>query len=712
MKKIYFVILVLLLASDLKSQNLSTVPNLQITVDDSLQANKQLKVSIFNKLFGGVIKFLPDIVQDTADVITKNHGMFRWQRKDSVTYVYDTIGYKRWRPALGSVGASYVPTSRTISTTSPLTGGGDLSANRTIGISQATTSTNGYLNSTDWNTFNNKQAALVSGTNIKTINGSSVLGSGDFVVSGTIGLSSADTIYLLWTGQSNAGGFNLGDYDTTSNPKVQAWNTVTNTWVILRRGQFPMGTYTPGVSWSTGGFGPSHDTAAGSFFYFAKRLQERTGVFIRVFMFSWGSNTINNWIPAGSTNFSTITSEIAAAGSPHISFMAWMQGESDESTMVDTTYKAKVDTLVQQLDAQTWFGKDVPIFVITCYGGSGTLFHRMNHVQKAYASGLYDKRYTLIDATDEPDIGDHTHFTAQAQYNIGNKIIQTLFNKDITANSFRLADSTEREKFVTHTPNLKKGLVLRDTTGSYKGFTFFMQPIFMNNGSNSLAAVLATTDNQVAKLTSNSGNSTTADQAGFSIQHEIGININAALKFINGNSSTNGYAAIYTSGTEKVRFANNGDVDITTGRLTVPFNSSNTAINAGSIGIQPFAVNNGFIAENAKYNSGFVYVANGKATLEYLTGDIDFQTAPNGSAGAAATFTSRFFIKNTGEVGVGTGSPSTYLDINGDKFRVRTEKTPSSASDTGNKGDICWDASYIYICTATNTWKRVAITTW
>lgn len=38
--------------------------------------------------------------------------------------------------------------------------------------------------------------------------------------------------------------------------------------------------------------------------------------------------------------------------------------------------------------------------------------------------------------------------------------------------------------------------------------------------------------------------------------------------------------------------------------------------------------------------------------------------------------------------------------------------TPSSATDTGVTGQIAWDASYIYICTATNTWKRVAIATW
>lgn len=37
---------------------------------------------------------------------------------------------------------------------------------------------------------------------------------------------------------------------------------------------------------------------------------------------------------------------------------------------------------------------------------------------------------------------------------------------------------------------------------------------------------------------------------------------------------------------------------------------------------------------------------------------------------------------------------------------------PANASATGTAGDIKWDSSYIYICTATNTWKRVAIATW
>jgi hypothetical protein len=33
-----------------------------------------------------------------------------------------------------------------------------------------------------------------------------------------------------------------------------------------------------------------------------------------------------------------------------------------------------------------------------------------------------------------------------------------------------------------------------------------------------------------------------------------------------------------------------------------------------------------------------------------------------------------------------------------------------TATDTGTAGQISYDANYIYICTATNTWKRAALT--
>ena len=43
---------------------------------------------------------------------------------------------------------------------------------------------------------------------------------------------------------------------------------------------------------------------------------------------------------------------------------------------------------------------------------------------------------------------------------------------------------------------------------------------------------------------------------------------------------------------------------------------------------------------------------------------------------------------------------------------VPSPVVPANASATGVTGTISWDASYIYICIATNTWERAAIASW
>ena len=63
-------------------------------------------------------------------------------------------------------------------------------------------------------------------------------------------------------------------------------------------------------------------------------------------------------------------------------------------------------------------------------------------------------------------------------------------------------------------------------------------------------------------------------------------------------------------------------------------------------------------------------------------------------------------------VGINTSNPTQLLDINGDAIRIRSPLTPSSASDLGEAGMVCWDANYLYVCVATDTWKRIPLDSW
>ena len=64
-------------------------------------------------------------------------------------------------------------------------------------------------------------------------------------------------------------------------------------------------------------------------------------------------------------------------------------------------------------------------------------------------------------------------------------------------------------------------------------------------------------------------------------------------------------------------------------------------------------------------------------------------------------------------IGASTPGAGTFnaLATTGDNIRIDTSQTPYSSSASGTKGEIAYDTSYIYVCVATNTWKRVALST-
>jgi lysophospholipase L1-like esterase len=65
----------------------------------------------------------------------------------------------------------------------------------------------------------------------------------------------------------------------------------------------------------------------------------------------------------------------------------------------------------------------------------------------------------------------------------------------------------------------------------------------------------------------------------------------------------------------------------------------------------------------------------------------------------------------TGRMGIGTTTPNAMLDVNGTSIIIETANTPADNA-TCTAGQIYWDTGFIYVCTASGTVKRAALSTY
>jgi hypothetical protein len=152
-----------------------------------------------------------------------------------------------------------------------------------------------------------------------------------------------------------------------------------------------------------------------------------------------------------------------------------------------------------------------------------------------------------------------------------------------------------------------------------------------------------------------------------------------------------------------------GDLDVTgdaniTGQTFMGGNNTNSTLtnvkavvsSTGSSGrLYLRDLSAGFTTNDSKKDGTYLTSDNGVFAIKGLRS--------NGSSSSPESLT-----LNHGSNGEATFNSD--VDVGGDL--ITTTKTPASASATGTAGTIAWDASYIYVCTATDTWKRVAIATW
>jgi hypothetical protein len=85
------------------------------------------------------------------------------------------------------------------------------------------------------------------------------------------------------------------------------------------------------------------------------------------------------------------------------------------------------------------------------------------------------------------------------------------------------------------------------------------------------------------------------------------------------------------------------------------------------------------------------------SSLEFLDGTYWPQASVTGASTTTSTIVGRY---------------RTSAQARADLAAPEVVAAPATASSTGTAGQIAYDASYFYVCTATDTWKRTALSTW
>lgn len=191
--------------------------------------------------------------------------------------------------------------------------------------------------------------------------------------------------------------------------------------------------------WSGGAWVTSGSVVGAMVVEMANRLADQSKIPVYVVVDGLSGAGISNWVGSGTSSAKYVSLKAAvegalssaaltSVGKTQVDAFVWMQGENDPN---DYAYVANFTTLVNQLDAETWFDKtNRPVLVPRVSSNYNTSAIRGCQTE----IGNMNPWIVLVDTAGAPLNGDNIHFTSAGHADIGKRLAAAYLSAPRIAN--------------------------------------------------------------------------------------------------------------------------------------------------------------------------------------------------------------------------------------------------------------------------------------
>ena len=228
--------------------------------------------------------------------------------------------------------------------------------------------------------------------------------------------------------------------------------------------------------------------------------------------------------------------------------------------------------------------------------------------------------------------------------------------------------------------------VVKNLNKIYRWNGTFYQELAVTDISGLQAQIdLKANNSDVVKLT---GNQTISGQKSFSLTGKIDMKTNNVFPAISVTSlgSNGGSAAMFTNNS------------------SFPYSSALVLQTSSSGGVGNMALD---VSNSSPIGTGILcHASNGGVSISSQSGNGDSYVSNITYGGTGRNYVGR-------NDGIETYSVDKTGSVTATQYKISALNTaPASATATGTLGEIRITSGFIYICIATNTWVRAALTTW